>query len=52
MQQQPTPELAECRRLFQRNRVEAEQGLEGMSRVQVSWRPEPGGWSVAQCLIP
>ncbi|HEX2095087.1 MAG TPA: DinB family protein [Longimicrobiaceae bacterium] len=45
-----TPELEERRRDFQRAGEEARALVEGLSGTQLSWRPAPGAWSIAECL--
>ena len=44
------PELAARRRDYQAAADEARERFGGLSEAQLAWRPEPGRWSVAECL--
>src|SRR6476620_2311850 len=44
-------ELAEHRAHFRENRVLAAQLCDNLTAAQFSWRPEPGRWSIAECLV-
>lgn len=46
-----SPELAEYQEQFTANRREAAVLCSGLSDVQFNWRPEPGRWSIAECLL-
>ena len=45
-----TPELEERRRDYQAAAAEARERFGGLTEAQLAWRPEPGRWSVAECL--
>ena len=43
-------ELEERRKQFEAAKSEATQIASGLSDAQFNWRPEPGKWSIAECL--
>lgn len=45
-----TPEIDDLRRQFEQISAEADALVEPLSDTQFAWRPEPGTWSVAECL--
>lgn len=45
-----TPELEARRRDYQAAAAEARELCAGLTAAQLAWRPEPGRWSVAECL--
>lgn len=44
------PEIAEFKRQLESVNVEARELLGGLSDAQTSWQPEPGRWSIGQCI--
>jgi hypothetical protein len=44
------PELQEYERQFEAISQDAEDLVEGLSDAQFNWRPQPGRWSIAECL--
>lgn len=44
------PELEERRRDYQAAAAEARERFGVLTEAQLAWRPEPGRWSVAECL--
>ena len=44
------PELQDYARQFEAVTQEARDLAAGLSPAQWSWRPEPGRWSIAECL--
>jgi hypothetical protein len=44
------PELEARRRDYQAAAAEARERFGGLSEAQLAWRPEPGRWSIAECL--
>ncbi len=44
------PELEARRRDYRAAAAEARERFGGLSEAQLAWRPEPGRWSVAECL--
>ena len=50
MKQPLSPELAEYEKQFTANRREAAVLCSGLSDAQFNWAPEPGRWSIAECL--
>lgn len=51
MEEPLTPELAEHQQCFRENRVIAAQMSASLTTQQFNWRPHPGRWSVAECLV-
>ncbi len=51
MEELLSPELAEYQKQFTANRREAAVLCSGLSDAQFNWRPEPGRWSIAECLL-
>lgn len=45
------PELAKYQKQFTANRHEAAGLCSGLSGAQFNWRPGPGRWSIAECLL-
>lgn len=43
-------ELEEYRRQFERIKEDARSLVAGLSDAQFNWRPQPGAWSIAECL--
>ncbi|HEX8272254.1 MAG TPA: DinB family protein [Longimicrobiaceae bacterium] len=46
----PVPELEERRRDYQAAAAEARERFGALTGAQLAWRPEPGRWSIAECL--
>jgi len=44
------PELEARRRDYQAAAAEARERFGGLAEAQLAWRPEPGRWSIAECL--
>lgn len=44
------PELEARRRDYRAAAAEARERFGGLTQAQLAWRPEPGRWSVAECL--
>lgn len=44
------PELEARRSDYQAAAAEARERFGGLSEAQLAWRPEPGRWSIAECL--
>jgi hypothetical protein len=44
------PELEEYRRQFEAIKQDAQDLIAGLTEAQFNWRPEPGRWSIAECL--
>jgi hypothetical protein len=45
-----TPQLDEYRRQFEALNEEAQELVAGLEQEQFNWRPQPGAWSIAECL--
>lgn len=45
------PELLDYRRQFESNAADATQLLVGLTDTQFNWRPQPGRWSISECLV-
>jgi DinB superfamily len=46
-----TGELAEHQAHFRENRVLAAELCNNLTTAQFNWRPQPGRWSIAECLV-
>lgn len=46
----PVPELEARRSDYQAAAAEARERFGGLTEAQLAWRPEPGRWSIAECL--
>jgi hypothetical protein len=44
-------QLAACRATFRENRVVADRIAGALTIEQFNWRPAPGRWSIAECLV-
>jgi hypothetical protein len=44
------PDLESLRQQFAAIRTDAENLLRGLTNEQFNWRPEPGKWSIAECI--
>jgi hypothetical protein len=45
------PELTELDRQFAALKLEASELVSGLKESQFNWRPDPRGWSMAECLL-
>jgi DinB family protein len=46
-----TGELSEHQAHFRENRVLAAELCDNLTTAQFNWRPQPGRWSIAECLV-
>ena len=45
------PQLESLRRQFEAIRNDAASIVDGLSNAQLTWQPQPGAWSINECLV-